>query len=229
VCLLLVTVIFYFNNPPAPAPVIQKVTELAASAGESGESGAKQKPDLRNSSQGKLTGRFRVAPAPFRDVRGNENLFGIMEESQISPVGPGQKDETTQRTSPSQNGAFLALNVGDQFQTELTGEIRTRYRNAQNNIIGAGAHPVTAELITAVRETGLDYQLQFTDTVLIEIDYKPPDPPQWIFRLYLDGAADIEYRPHWMNLWGVQGFGMARYVQAENQTKITVGIEFSLD
>jgi hypothetical protein len=69
----------------------------------------------------------------------------------------------------------------------LTGEQKINYYNRDNNLIGSGIHPVTADLTTRVLSDGLDYSLNFPDSVAVKIDYKPPDLRNRVEVGYSDG------------------------------------------
>jgi hypothetical protein len=131
---------------PKPTPeIITKIIEVPTT----------EKPDLRIQSQTKLTGQAKITPVPAL-----VNTF---------------KDESIQPDPQNKREAILALRIDSEFATQLTGEQRVNYYNHDNNLIGSGVHPVTADLTTRVLHDGLDYSLDFPDSVAVKIDYKPPD------------------------------------------------------
>jgi hypothetical protein len=181
---------------PRPAPeIITKVIEVPVT----------QNPDLTINSTGKLTGYAKVTPIPA--VKG------------------GPADQTEQPETRIKNEGILALVVGSEIVTELTGEIKTEYVNSAGKIVGNGVHPVQMELITTVQADGLSYQVFLDDSISIKVDTTPPDPPRFTGRLFYDGSFDLEYRLN--KLWIIEPFVMVRYDRDDNQTSITGGIEFT--
>jgi len=165
---------------------------------------ADQKPDLKIKSRGKLTGRLPVTPLP-------------------SP-GSVVRDENQPPETPFEEGAILALKTGT-YKTELIGVVKTEYFNSDGARIGEGEHPATAELTTIVLPEGLVYELDYPDSLSIQIESKPPLEPYLIGRLYIDGNIDLEFRG---NVWGLHPFGIIQYDREKNNTRLNAGIEVEL-
>lgn len=182
-----------------PAGVIREVKESPAAAPGSGQA------DLTMKSETKLTGNVTVTPIPSPQITAGDT--NIPPESEVK------------------NEGILALKTGDVLKAELTGTVATEYYNLAGEAIGTGNHRLTAQLSTTVTATGLNYELNYPDSIPIGIVYKPPNEPWLIGRLWYDGGigADLEMR---LDFNGIKPFALIRY----DGEKITpmAGVEFAL-
>jgi len=195
-----------YHYLPKPKPeVITKIIEV----------GPTGRPDLQIKTHTHLTGQLKVTPSP-------------------SPVTPNQDGNQPTKTQ-LENRAILALKTGFEFTTELNGTVKTVYLNSEGDRVGEGEHPLTAKLTTIVLADGLDFTLDYPDSLSIKIESTPPPEPQLVTRGYwslIDGyfLADLEYRPQWAKVWRIQPFVMSRFDSCKWRDPVTpyVGIEYSL-
>jgi hypothetical protein len=183
---LIVTAILFYFTPDPKPEIITKIVEVPST----------ENPDLTIKAKVKLTGQAKITPIP-------------------SP-GPVDQNGNQPPESPLENGAVLALKIDSVIVTELTGEQKINYYNSDGALVGSGVHPVTAKLTTKVLPDGLDFSLEFPDEVSVKIDYKPPNLPQWELTYWLNGDAEIEFKPSWLRLYGLQ-------VKGEYQKNIYTG------
>lgn len=146
-----------------PKPkIITKVTEA----------GPAEKADLKIQSQTRLTGQAKITPIP--------TALPVNQDGSQPP-------KTTPPESP-----VLALKIDSEIVTQLAGEQKINYYNAEGDLVGSGVHSINAELTTKVLPYGLDFTLEFPDEVGVTIDYKPPETHNRIEVGY-DGAVFLNY------------------------------------